>query len=270
MVASGYDRRSLIALALLVGVGGAVGYRWSDLIDASGGMDWLLLGTWIWMAGLLTWGISARRDVLLLGVGLVGGGVIEWWGTNTRLWTYFTAERPPLWILPAWPIASLAIDRMARVVDRALVEVFGWRRELSEGGFFFAYWLMVPAFVVSMIAFARHSVGIEATQVVIALMCALTLHCPNPRRDVLVFVAGSVLGIFLEYWGTSRQCWTYYTGEVPPAVATVAHGFAAMAFARGADGLERLLGAIYNPRTPARTALGRAFRAPRGRNAAHP
>lgn len=231
---TGWDRKSLIALGLLVSVGALVGYRWSDLIDPSGGMDWLLLGTWLWMAAMLTWSVSLRRDLVFLAVGFAGGGVIEWWGTNTRLWTYFTLERPPLWILPAWPIATLAIDRMARILDRGLGRV-------QEPKFFLAYWVFMPSFVVSMIAFARHTVGIGATQVVIALMAGVTLACRDPRRDFTLFAAGSALGIFLEYWGTSRQCWVYYTGQVPPPVAAVAHGFAAVAFARGADALNRAI-----------------------------
>lgn len=240
-LAAGYDRRSLIALGLLVGVGGAVGYRWSDLVDANGGMDWLLAGTWVWMAALLTWGVSARRDLVMLAVGFAGGGVIEWWGTNTQLWTYFTLERPPLWILPAWPIATLAIDRMARMLDRAIDET-GWRPDTA---LFIAYWVMVPAFVVTMFAFARHTVHITATRVVFVLMLGVTLTGSRPRRDVTLFVAGSILGIFLEYWGTSRQCWTYYTEQVPPPVACVAHGFAALAFARGADALSAMLDRLF-------------------------
>lgn len=232
---AGWDRRSLVALGLLIGVGALVGYRWSDLIDPSGGMDWLLLGTWLWMAAMLTWSVSARRDLVFLAVGLVGGGVIEWWGTYSRIWSYFTLERPPLWILPAWPIATLAIDRMARMLDRGLP------RNVPVSWFWIAYWVFVPSFVVSMIAFARHTVGITATQVVIALMAGVTLACRDPRRDFTLFAAGSLLGIFLEYWGTSRQCWTYYTGQIPPPVAAVAHGFAAIAFARGADALNRVL-----------------------------
>ena len=238
-----YDRKSLVALFLLVTVGAAVGYRWSDLIDVNGGMDWLLAFTWLWMALLLTWDVNARRDVILLAVGFVGGGVIEWWGTTSQIWTYFTQERPPLWILPAWPIAALAIDRMARILDRAL----------SEGGdpsprwFRAAYWLFLPSFVIGMILFARHTVTLLSTQVVIGLMVGVTLWCKNPRRDVTIFIAGSFLGIFLEYWGTSRQCWTYYTGQVPPPIATVAHGFASVAFCRGAAGIERLLGWLFSP-----------------------
>ncbi|MFO0564730.1 MAG: hypothetical protein U0263_03660 [Polyangiaceae bacterium] len=237
-LARGWDRKSALSLALLVGVGGLVGYRFSDLIDTSGGMDWLLAGTWIWMAAMLTWRVSLWHDLAYLAVGLVGGTVIEWWGTVTEIWSYFTLERPPPWILPAWPIATLAIDRMARMLDRGVDELFG-RRGIPDSWFFIAYAVSVPAFVVSMIAFARHTAHLTATQVVIALMAFVTLACRNPRRDFLLFGAGSFLGIFLEYWGTSRQCWTYYTGEVPPAVAAVAHGFAAIAFARGADAVTR-------------------------------
>ena len=78
-----------------------------------------------------------------------------------------------------------------------------------------------------------------ASQVVVALIVAVAVRCPNPRRDVVAFLSGTALGVLLEYWGTSRGCWTYYTREVPPAVAVVAHGFAAVAFNRVAAALER-------------------------------
>jgi hypothetical protein len=232
-VRQGYDKRSLIALALLVSTGGTVGYRWSDLIDSSGGMDWLLTGTWIWMALLLCWSVTPRRDVVLLAVGLAGGGVIEWWGTTSQIWSYFTLERPPLWILPAWPIAALAVDRMSRLLDRVMREIFRNRREPAMRWYAAAYWLLLPLFVLAMTAFVRHTLHLASTLCVLGLMAGVTLHCPHPRRDVVIFVSGSLLGVFLEYWGTSRQCWTYYTGEVPPLVAIFAHGFASIAFARG-------------------------------------
>jgi hypothetical protein len=241
-LAAGYGKKSWIALGLLITVGGIVGYRWSDLLDANGTMDWFLAGTWIFMALLLTWDVNARRDIVLLMVGFVGGAVIEWWGTNTLLWTYFTNERPPLWILPAWPIAALAIDRLWRILDRAIDELDGTRGR--ERSFRIAYWIAIPTFVVSMLFFARHTWSIPATQIVGVGMILLAIRLKHPRRDFLVFGAGSFLGIFLEYWGTSRMCWTYYTEEVPPLVAIVAHGFAAIAFARGADLVERALSAL--------------------------
>jgi hypothetical protein len=251
---SGYDRRSLIALGLLLAIGGAVGYRWSDLIDANGGMDWLLAGTWLWMASLLTWSVTPRRDLLLLVVGFGGGGVIEWWGTSSQIWTYFTLERPPLWILPAWPIAALAIDRMARLLDQVVRELCRERGEPGPGWFVAAYWVLVPAFVIAMAVFVRHTIELPSTLFVIGLMIAITLHCPNPRRDVTIFFAGSLLGIFLEYWGTSRQCWTYYTGQVPPPVAAFAHGFASIAFSRGASGLAWALDKLRAQRQSLNTA----------------
>jgi hypothetical protein len=239
----GFDRRSAVALALLLSTGASVGYRWSDLIDVDGGMDWLLAGIWVVMAGLLAWRVSARRDLLLVATGLCGGAVIEWWGTNTLLWSYFTDERPPIWILPAWPVAAISVDRLGLALDAAIDGACArFDRRLSSAAFVVSYWLLVPAFVVAMIAFVKPTAHLTPTLVVIGLMVAVTLHCPRPRRDVVVFVAGTLLGGFLEYWGTSRQCWTYYTGEIPPVVAVVAHGFAAIAFARAADFAERALG----------------------------
>ena len=77
--------------------------------------DWLLIGIFVVMSLLITGrGGTCGPDCWILLVGLTGGLVIESWGTQTQLWTYYTYERPPLWILPAWPIASLAIDRLAR------------------------------------------------------------------------------------------------------------------------------------------------------------
>ena len=239
-VAEGYDRRSLVALAVLVTTAAGVGYHWSDLLDANGDMDWLLAVIWAWMAALICWRVEPRRDALLLAVGAAGGAVIEWWGTNTGLWFYFTQERPPLWILPAWPIAAITVDRMGKVVD-FVVEGAGRLRGRAPPprAFVWTYWVVMPGFVLWMTDFIRPYAHLAASQVVIALMLAVTIHCPNPRRDVVVFLAGAGLGIFLEYWGTSRQCWTYYTREVPPAVAVVAHGFAAVAFNRGASVLAR-------------------------------
>jgi hypothetical protein len=40
------------------------------------------------------------------------------------------------------------------------------------------------------------------------------------------------LGYFLELWGTTRECWTYYTFQTPPLFAVLAHGMAAVAFWR--------------------------------------
>jgi len=239
-VVQGYSLRSLIVLALVLGVGSSVGYSWSDLVDANG-VDALLLSTWVWMTLMLTWRVNARWDLLLLCSGLAGGAVIEWWGTTTQLWTYFTRERPPLWILPAWPIAAISIDRMALFYGEVLARYERRRQPLPPGRFRVAYWLILPSFVVGMTWFLWPAIDKPASWAVVGIMLSVTLTPKNPRGDVLLFLAGSSLGIFLEYWGTSRQCWTYYTQQVPPPIAIVAHGFAALAFNRAAQLLARRL-----------------------------
>jgi hypothetical protein len=73
----------------------------------------------------------------------------------------------------------------------------------------------------------------------------------DTRNDALLFVGGSLLGMFLEYWGTSRHCWTYYTGEIPPPIAVFAHGFASVAFSRGVLVLERAIARVRPEQAPA-------------------
>jgi len=191
--------------------------------------DWLLLGNFLVMSVLIMAGASLRADAGIVLVGLIGGLVIESWGTQTKLWIYYTAERPPLWIIPAWPIASLSIDRLIRVMDLLI----GEHRRL----FRWAYWSILPSFYGLMLWFVWPTVDRSLT-VMALLLCAFLILTPTDhRRAVLTFVAGSALGYFLELWGTTRGCWTYYTLQTPPFFAVVAHGMAALAFWRS----ERLM-----------------------------
>src|SRR5512134_21035 len=80
-------------------------------------MDWLLLGIFGFMSITIIARASLKTDLLIIFVGICGGLAIESWGTQTNLWFYYTEERPPLWIIPAWPIASLSIDRITRVLN---------------------------------------------------------------------------------------------------------------------------------------------------------
>jgi hypothetical protein len=169
--------------------------------------------------------------------------VIESWGTHTGLWRYFTDERPPLWILPAWPIAALAIDRLATLLGW-LARGPGARSWWARARPSYLYWPTVAAFLVGMVWFMRPSLSLFSSQMVVGLMLVVALSGRDRQRDLELFLAGSVLGVFLEYWGTTRECWMYYTGEAPPTIAVVAHGFAAMAFRRGELVAERVLGAL--------------------------
>jgi hypothetical protein len=65
------------------------------------------------------------------------------------------------------------------------------------------------------------------------ILCILLIITPtNYRFALLTFIAGTCLGYFLELWGTTRECWTYYTYQTPPLFAVLAHGMAAVAFWR--------------------------------------
>lgn len=237
----GYDRNSLLALAFLATLYGAIALVWNRFLDFSRGMDWLLAFIWVALTALLCWGIRPRRDLLRAAVGLAGGLYIEAWGTVTNIWWYFTSERPPLWILPAWPIAAIAIDRLSRALDVVLPDE-DWR---------WLWWGLLPPFVVTMTLFVRPYLGEPFTWVSVAAMLAVLVVPGDTRQDVTLMVAGSAMGVFLEYWGTSRHCWNYYTAEIPPIAAVFAHGYASVAFQRVASAAERawaLVGAVRHLR----------------------
>ncbi|MBU0703998.1 MAG: hypothetical protein KKC18_09075 [Chloroflexi bacterium] len=191
-------------------------------------MDWLLLFDFAVMSLLIMAGADLKADALIVFVGLAGGLVIESWGTQTELWIYYTSERPPLWIIPAWPIASLSIDRLTRLLQRLARRVSVPRSTAP-----ILYWLLFLAFYALMLAFVWLTRDKSLTVMALLLCALLTLSPTDHRLAVLTFVAGSGLGYFLELWGTTRLCWTYYTRQTPPLFAVLAHGMAAVAFWRG-------------------------------------
>ncbi len=204
-------------------------------------LDWLLIGLFLFMSFTIVARADLRRDLPIVLVATVGGLVIEAWGTQTNLWHYYTSERPPLWIVPAWPIATLSIDRITRLLDfviRRIASRFSrlslsarhpWSRLVS---FRTLYWITFAGFTALMLPFVAPTFNKPYTIFAILLCLLLILSPTDYRRTVLVFAAGAGLGYFLELWGTTRECWTYYTFQTPPAFAVLAHGMAAVAFWR--------------------------------------
>ena len=95
-----------------------------------------------------------------------------------------------------------------------------------------------------MLFFVSPTFDKSLTILALLIVALFTLTPKDHRLAVLTFLAGSGLGYFLERWGTTRQCWTYYTLETPPLFAVLAHGMAAVAFWRGVlllEGLSRWL-----------------------------
>ncbi len=255
----GWNRTSLWLMSAFLALVGLIGYFWWPLLqeylsyyDPSYPwwiqMDWLMLGIFTGMSLLIMAKADLSKDLWIIGVGLVGGLVIESWGTQTELWVYYTLERPPLWIIPAWPIASLSIDRLVRISQNALPHRLPMRFWQA------LYGLTFGGFAVLMAIFVSPTWNKSLTIAASLLVLFLSLTPTDWRTAVITFWAGAGLGYFLELWGTTRECWTYYTAETPPLFAVLAHGMAAVAFWRAMLVSQRIFHALAQ-RLPYRTTL---------------
>ena len=208
-------------------------------------MDWLLFGIFGFMSITVIARANLKTDVLIVFVGICGGLAIESWGTQTNLWHYYTAERPPLWIIPAWPIASLSIDRITRFLnwtieqaDKRIKLTFPSSLRVAP----ILYWLTFASFLILMLVFVSPTFDKSYTWLAL-ILCILLIVTPTDHRfALLTFIAGAGLGYYLELWGTTRECWTYYTFQKPPLFAVLAHGMAAVAFWRAGLLVKMMLG----------------------------
>ena len=231
-----WNRTSYFFMSAFVLLLFVIGYVWWPLVEEYlatynpnypwwAQMDWLLLFDFLLMSLLIMAGADLKKDLPIVFVGLAGGLVIESWGTQTNLWIYYTNERPPLWIIPAWPIASLAIDRIYRILKN-------WLSRLPEKYIKWAYWPIFIGFLGYLLYFVWPTIDKSLT-IMAVILCFFIVFTPvNQRAMLLTFIAGSSLGYFLELWGTTRYCWIYYTLQQPPFFAVLAHGMAAVAFWR--------------------------------------
>jgi hypothetical protein len=204
-------------------------------------MDWLLLGIFAFMSLAIVARADLRHDGLIIVVAAIGGLVIEAWGTQTNLWHYYTSVRPPLWIVPAWPIATLSIDRITRLLALFLPAPIPRASHFIRWVWRGVYWIVLGAFLAIMIRFVAPTLNKSYTVLALGLCLVLVLTPTDHRRAVLVFASGAALGYFLELWGTTRECWTYYTLQTPPLFAVLAHGMAAVSFWRAGLAVEFVL-----------------------------
>jgi hypothetical protein len=205
-------------------------------------MDWLLLGIFGFMSFTVIVRANLKKDFLIIFVGICGGLAIESWGTQTNLWHYYTAERPPLWIIPAWPIASLSIDRITRFLNWTIDQKPNQPNStILHSLFMILYWIVFASFLILMLVFVSPTFDKSLTWLALILCTLLILTPTDHRFALLAFIAGAGLGYYLELWGTTRECWTYYTNQTPPLFAVLAHGMAAVAFWRAGLMLKTLL-----------------------------
>ncbi len=117
----------------------------------------------------------------------------------------------------------------------------------------FLYWVTFASFYTLMLLFVAPTFDKSYTLLALLLCTLLILSPTDHRLAFLIFVAGAGLGYFLELWGTTRQCWTYYTFQTPPLFAVLAHGMAAVAFWRAGLLVKRMaqkLGLSFAGRDP--------------------
>ena len=213
-------------------------------------IDWLLIGIFAFMSITIIVRANLKTDLLIIFVGMCGGLAIESWGTQTNLWHYYTAERPPLWIIPAWPIASLSIDRITRALDYELksLQTFGrvsiQNLPILDSVIRALYWLTFASFLSLMLVFVAPTFDKSFTWLSLGLCVLLISTSTDYRYALLTFIAGSGLGYYLELWGTTRECWTYYSYQTPPLFAVLAHGMAAVVFWRAGLMLKMLWGKL--------------------------
>src|SRR5215211_722547 len=163
-------------------------------------IDWLLLGIFGFMSITIISRANIKTDLLIIFVGICGGLAIESWGTQTNLWHYYTAERPPLWIIPAWPIASLSIDRIAKGLNFLTTKITKERK--GELIFKVFYWITFARFLSLMLVFVAPTFDKSYTWLSLVLCILLILTPTDHLFAFLTFIAGSGLGYFLEVWGT--------------------------------------------------------------------
>src|SRR5512137_2655140 len=187
----GWSRSSSVLLGGFFLLCGLIVYIWWPLARAAIAyinwgeawwlyMDWLLLGIFLFMSLTIMAHADLRRDALIVLVGMLGGLVIESWGTQTNLWFYYTAERPPLWIIPAWPIASLSIDRLTRGLSWAMPKQL-------DPVYWALYWATFGGFYALMLWFVAPTLNKSFT-IAALFICALLILTPtNHRTALLVF-----------------------------------------------------------------------------------
>ena len=217
-------------------------------------IDWLLLGIFGFMSITIISRANLKTDLLIVFVGVCGGLAIESWGTQTNLWHYYTAERPPLWIIPAWPIASLSIDRITRALIFLNTKVTKYTKILRRKPFVTVgsfvlnfktlYWLTFAAFLSLMLSFVAPTFDKSFTWLSLGLCILLILTPTDHRFALLTFIAGSGLGYYLERWGTTRECWTYYTNQNSAAVCSLCTRDGSRCILEGGINVENALGEI--------------------------
>ncbi|MBI5596696.1 MAG: hypothetical protein HY928_11450 [Elusimicrobia bacterium] len=143
-----------------------------------------------------------RKDALRVALGFAAGYLAEAWGTRLGLWRYYTRETPPLWIVPAWPLGALVIERTAARWAPALSRL---PAAAGRGLHALAILLVLSTFLLM----AGPAIGHPATWAALAVVF-WALFWRISARDLPVLAAGAFCVLFADTWGTTNNCWRYW------------------------------------------------------------
>jgi uncharacterized membrane protein YoaT (DUF817 family) len=148
--------------------------------------------------------VAPKRDALIFALAALAGYAAEAWGTQTGLWTYYTREAPPLWIVPVWPLGALVIDRMSEYAKQR------WKKYLSNETVSFLYWGVAVSSISVFLLFAGPAEKNPMTWLLLVFMAGTFCFRPEPKRDIWIVLTGLFYVFFADIWGTTNNCWTYY------------------------------------------------------------
>lgn len=235
---NGLGWRGFCALVSVVAILGTARFdlasaEWHAMFGNGIHVDWLLAGLGSFFVFCSVFDVHPRLDAATLVAGFVGGTIIEVWGTRTGLWHYYTFERPPLWILPAWSMSALSNERILRLVLSALPANLRERiiaEEYCGPRVNFVYRLFTLPLLCFFAWWARPA-GFDPYNLMVAAFLLSVFWSPRfALYSLCLLGCGAALGIFLEIWGTTRHCWNYYDGKTPSPFPIFGHGMAAVSF----------------------------------------
>ncbi len=88
-------------------------------VDWAGRLDFHFLAGLLAGAALIFHRFDLRRGFPLYLCGMLLGGLYETLGTLSGEWAYITHETPPLWIIPLWGLAVVAMSNLAGIISAA-------------------------------------------------------------------------------------------------------------------------------------------------------
>jgi hypothetical protein len=89
-------------------------------VDWSGRLDFHFYAGLLAGAALVVYRFDLRRAFPLYVSGMLLGGLYEYLGTYFAEWSYITGEQPPLWIVPLWGIACVAMQNLAELLRQVI------------------------------------------------------------------------------------------------------------------------------------------------------